>query len=635
MRTVRFLPWTCLWLACSAPVSEAVVEGGQQEDTTGQHLTRRAGALYQGGYPDSAAVLMQSLLDAPSGEASAKARSTAHNLLGIHAQRQGRFDESIAHHKQALAVCQELGDRDCMGRAHVNLCNTHRFKGDHENALLHAYEAMRIKEEQADSAGLARAHHNLAMIHQEQGDLPSADRALAASLAIKERMGDSLGVRNTLSVMSLVALDRGDHEGAVLLLERAHAIAREHEDKGSMVDIHTNLGLAHDGAGRRSEAMRWFREAMEAVEEEPNDAHRAIITGNIGRMLMEEGRVAEAGPWLEESLALARDVGALLDEKIGLVALAAQRKAQGRHSEALELTEQLLAVNDSLLNERNQHSMNELRVQYDTDRRDAENRMLLQANALAEAQLARQRIIILTLVGGTLLVALVVVLLVRAWRRRVDMRVLELEQQALRAQMDPHFLFNALNTVPGLYHSHGVAMATDYIGHLGQLLRLILDSSAQRIVSVQEERELLEHYLQVMSLRHPGRFTWAITVDPSIDAKNSGLPPMLLQPLVENAVLHGVLKGEGQGHVEVHIGQDRHGLHGRVRDNGPGLAQPPDVLRCAKPSGLRITDERIRLGNGHARRGPGLVLRTMHDGQGAVLGTEASFTVPITDIWDQ
>ncbi len=635
MSHMRIVLFVALLGGCGTPVGEPERQAPVGTDTLGQHQAARATKHYREGEIEVAMDLAQRILEADERVAGPRARSAVHNMLGIHAQRQGHFDEGVAHHQQALSICRRLGDRDCEGRAHTNLCIILRMKGDHEAALSHAYDAMRIKHEQSDSAGLARAHHNLAMIHQEQGDLVAAERALAIAFDIKERMGDSLGMQNTLSVMSLVAIDRGEYVQAYGMLERARGIAQRNFPDENIADLYTNLGLAQEGAGQRAEAMRMFHQALAEVERFPNDAHRAIVVGNIGRILLEDGRTAEAGPWLEESLILAREVGSLLDEKIGLTALLAQRKALGLHREALGLSEALLAVNDSLLNEHNLESMNELRVRYETERHEAEKRLLQQENELATARVQRQRTVIAALVGGVLLVALVLLLLMRAWRRRTAQRMLELEHQALRAQMDPHFLFNALNTVPGLYHTHGVAQATDYVGHLGQLLRMILDSSAKRVVSVREEVELLTHYLQVMAFRHADRFTFNIEVDPAIDPEGSGLPPMLLQPLVENAVLHGVLKHDGGGEVWVLFQLAESELRCIVRDNGPGLERMPDLTPCDKPSGLRITHERIRLSGGRRRRGQGLMLRTLQDEQGRALGTEATFQLRVIELWDR
>ena len=590
----------------------------------------RAVQLYKEGEQDAAVGMAEELLATAERSTGPRARTTLHTMLGIHAQRQGRLDDGIAHQEQALSICRELSDRECEGRAHTNLCILLRMKGDHESALEHAFEAMRIKHELADSAGLARAHHNLAMIHQEQGDLVAADRALTTAFGIKERMGDSLGMQSTLSVMSLVAIDRGEYAQAIGMLERARGIAQRNFPEENIVDLYTNLGLAREGAGERAEAMRNFHQALAEEERFGNDAHRAVIVGNIGRMLLEDGRTVEAGPWLEESLALARKVGSLLDEKIGLSTLMAQRKALGLHREALELSEALLVVNDSLLNERNQESMNELRVRFDTERHESEKRLLQQANDLATARLQRQRTVIAALVGGVLLITLVVLLLLRAWRRRTAQRMQELEHQALRAQMDPHFLFNALSSIPGLYYEHGPARATDYVGHLGQLLRLILDSSAERLVPVQAEVDLITHYFEVMQSRHPDRFAWAVRVDADIDVQRTGMPPMLLQPLVENALLHGVLQRGSGGHVEVHLASAVNGLHCRVSDNGPGLSAIPELDGGGKPSGLRITQDRIRSVNG--RKGDGLHMSDLQRITGTS-GAEVRFTIRTEDLW--
>jgi sensor histidine kinase YesM len=106
---------------------------------------------------------------------------------------------------------------------------------------------------------------------------------------------------------------------------------------------------------------------------------------------------------------------------------------------------------------------------------------------------------------------------------------------------------------------------------------------------------------------------------------------MLLQPLVENALQHGVLQRGKGGHVEVHLASAVNGIHCRVSDNGPGLATTPEFGGNGKPSGLRITDERIRLVNG--RHGGGLRLNDLQHKASGASGTEVHFTVRTEDLW--
>ncbi|MBX2980620.1 MAG: tetratricopeptide repeat protein [Flavobacteriales bacterium] len=614
-----------LLAACNGGTRAPAVER-EVADTLGRQQAMLANELFRAGEQDSALRIADKLLE----EGGAHARITAWILRGRDAQDAARFKEALNAYGEALALARSVGDDLSESRALNQLGNVYVKLGDHEAALRSALENLRLKERLADTAGVARAQHNLAIMYYEQGDLPAAEEALKASLAVKEQLGDSLGIDNGLAVLCLLAIDAGKPEEAVAHMERSLGILARNFPHRDPVPALVNLGLAHDAAGRPQEALRQYQLALAALEEHPNDAHRAVLMANMGQLHMDAGRHAQAGPYLQESLALARSVGSLLEERAALGALLQHYKATARYREAMETGEALGAVNDSLLNSEKVRSMNELRVRYDSERAELENERLQHANALAEVRMERQRWVILAIVVCVVLLALLAIVLVRNWQRRTKARMQELEHQALRAQMDPHFLFNALSSIPGLYYEHGPERATDYVGHLGQLLRLILDSSAERWVPIQSELDLVAHYFEVMQSRYPQRFTWKVRVDADIDVQRTGMPPMLLQPLVENALLHGVLQRASEGHVEVHLSTAVNGLRCRVSDNGPGLATLPQLEGVGRPSGLRITHERIRSVNG--RQGGALRMGN-RNGSGNEQGAEVHFIIRTEDLW--
>jgi sensor histidine kinase YesM len=226
-------------------------------------------------------------------------------------------------------------------------------------------------------------------------------------------------------------------------------------------------------------------------------------------------------------------------------------------------------------------------------------------------------------------------LLLQRARERARRREAELEQQALRLQMDPHFLFNALNTIPGLYAAADVRTATAYVGHLSNLLRLILETSRKLQVPLRQELELLEHYLHVSRSRHPGAFTYAINVDPLIDRDAVCIPPMLLQPLVENAILHGLVPRKEGGALQVDIDRSNGVLVCRVRDNGIGRRASARANGDPFPvsRGLAITAERMRQYNRGRVATDGLRIVDLHDEQGRPKGTEVVVRTAIEAAW--
>ena len=168
--------------------------------------------------------------------------------------------------------------------------------------------------------------------------------------------------------------------------------------------------------------------------------------------------------------------------------------------------------------------------------------------------------------------------------QQLQARLTDAQLRALRAQLNPHFLFNTLNAVTTLLH-RDPARADAMLTRLGELLRLTLRSDPEHEIPLHEEMMLLEKYLEIMRMRFSDRVTIDCVVDPAVT--EALVPSFVLQPLVENAFEHGVSRlGEG-GHVRVEAGADNGSVVLRVRDNGPGPG--------AKGAGVGIGNTRQRL----------------------------------------
>ena len=176
-------------------------------------------------------------------------------------------------------------------------------------------------------------------------------------------------------------------------------------------------------------------------------------------------------------------------------------------------------------------------------------------------------------------------------------QVTELEKKALQAQMNPHFIFNCLNSIRRLILDQEGANAVTYLTHFSKLIRSNLQVSIAGLITLQEEIEMLKNYLELEKLRFKDAFNYSLEVEKSIDQFDVVLPPLLIQPYVENAVVHGMRARESGGQISVSFCLEGNHLLATITDNGPGINQTRQSDPFHKSVGMTLTKRRLELLN--------------------------------------
>lgn len=204
--------------------------------------------------------------------------------------------------------------------------------------------------------------------------------------------------------------------------------------------------------------------------------------------------------------------------------------------------------------------------------------------------------------GGLVLAGGVWVVRQARGRQHAQLRLAQVAQQALLAQLNPHFIFNSLQSVQHYLLQHEVETAHHYLGRFAGLMRLVLEQSRQPLLTVRAEVAMLRHYLELEALRFPEQFTYEVLADDALLAEE--IPTMLLHPFVENAVWHGLAHHTGQGHIAVRLVCEGAYLVATVEDNGIGRARAAgrSGTHAGFPSrGAELVAERLALLNRGAR----------------------------------
>lgn len=215
-----------------------------------------------------------------------------------------------------------------------------------------------------------------------------------------------------------------------------------------------------------------------------------------------------------------------------------------------------------------------------------------------------------------------------------ERKMAEVEMQALRAQMNPHFIFNCLNSINRYIVKSDQATASLYLTRFAKLIRLILDNSSSKNVLLSNELEALKLYMEMESLRFDKKFSYQITVDRNVSTDSIELPPLIIQPYVENAIWHGLLHKEGGGQLTINIKLIDEGmLECTIEDNGVGRRKAGELksksATSRKSLGMQLTEKRLGLLNRHAELNTSISIIDMEDEQQQPTGTKVILRIPV------
>lgn len=213
-------------------------------------------------------------------------------------------------------------------------------------------------------------------------------------------------------------------------------------------------------------------------------------------------------------------------------------------------------------------------------------------------------------------------------RERLQMKnhLLTLEQKALRLQMNPHFIFNVLNGIKAMANTKPEKMNAT-INSFATLLRETLINSRKESISLDQEIKTLKHYIEVEKLMALKSFNYSISVESDYNPEEIVIPPMLIQPFVENAIRHGILKGNKEGLLKIHFSTSQEFLQCRITDNGIGIYQSQKTKPKTdhQSMALTVTQERLESISGKGA----LKISELKNNEGAIGGTVVTFKIPL------
>ncbi|MGB5458693.1 MAG: histidine kinase [Eudoraea sp.] len=378
--------------------------------------------------------------------------------------------------------------------------------------------------------------------------------------------------------------------GNSLELSSQQAPQRAIQEKEKVADFYNRKNQYEDEIKLRKKSLNELqalpgmaaKSAGATAEKDSITAQR--INYKIANAYAAQDKYDEAIPYLEESIKEADSENDLIVQKDATRKLSEVYRDKGDFSKAFETYQKYVAIVDTLYLRKEQEISQASRFSREIAASQGritgleKERELSQSKynlALTEQQLAlesnrRQKWIIYSLVVGMLLTALAAYFFYRSNRQQQLANNL-LALKSLRSQMNPHFIFNALNSVNNYIAKNDERSANRYLSEFSTLMRAVLENSEEDFISLSRELELIELYVKLEHSRFPEKFDYTINLDEQIDTEAFQIPPMLLQPYIENAIWHGLRYKEEKGALSIELTKKETDIiEIRITDNGIG-----------------------------------------------------------------
>lgn len=213
----------------------------------------------------------------------------------------------------------------------------------------------------------------------------------------------------------------------------------------------------------------------------------------------------------------------------------------------------------------------------------------------------------------------------------IERRLIESERKALRAQINPHFIFNVLNSIQYYIQDNEPLVASRHLSKFAKLMRMILENSQSSAVPLSDELESLKLYMDLEILRTEYKFDYVINIDKAIDVNECMIPPMLIQPFIENSIRHGVIPSESSGRITLNLKLENDVIICAIEDNGVGINTAKKNKEDSDhiSSGMQITGDRLEILNMQRSHKMDINIVDLEDEGNGLNGTRVEIFIPL------
>ncbi len=554
---------------------------------------------------------------------------------------------SLQYYNMALEKAKEIGDSVLIARSEFGIGSTYSHKDYYDKALEHLINSLKIIETRYEkkedtmmnAQRLSFITNNIGVFYQRLNNTDKALEYYKYSLELKTKLNDSLGVANSLNNIGLIYGTKGEFDKAMSYYNKSLRLKQGIDDKSLIAETIFNIWELQIKQRKYAEALEYYK----------NVAVSSVLFSKRTKILM-YNNLAEIYLALNRSDSIYRISGMAIklakkinnNELLSKAYLLRSRYFYKKKDfgNAYRYQNYYLNIHDSILNKEMIFKFAEMQSNYEIEKKEKQIAILQKDKQQNIAKLNKQKAIKLMYLVVFLIILFVVVLVIVHFRNKqkqkqhlLEKHNTQIEQKLLRAQMNPHFIFNSLNSVQGYISSNNSLKAMSFLSKFGQLLRYMLENSRENLIKLDTELETLKIYLDLERERRENSFDYSIDVDKDINTETVNVPPLIIQPFVENSLKHGLKQKKKGGFIKIDIRWESSSLlFIEISDNGIGIEKSTRLNSLKafkhKPLGMELTSERLAIMKKSVGEEASFTISEIVDGSNEVRGTRVILMIP-------
>jgi tetratricopeptide (TPR) repeat protein len=576
------------------------------------------------------------------------------NNLGAINNRLGDYAEGLRALERSLAIFQQVGNQEAIGSVLNYIGINYQNQGNYDKAIDYCLQGLQIRRKINDHPGIAFSLINMGNMYLAADKLTTALDYYKQSLAYAEEKGLS-SLEYSLLQLGETYRRLGRHEEALSYLLRLLK-----SNSRSATVAYNAVGEVYFARKDYDLSLKYLLKAL-SLSEKGHDMSHVNVLNNISRVYTAQKRYPLALSYAKRSHALALKTGSRKEIKNSAQTLSEIYAGLHQFAKAYEYQTLYITLKDSITSEEYTKRLAVLEANLELAKKQAHIETLTQQQQLHQQELKRQAIlrnVFIVGLGFTLMLGLVIFRNIslnrkaeRLLKDRLERdlalerlekeqklsayksRTVDLEMMALRAQMNPHFIFNCLNSINRFILKNESEAASDYLTKFSKLIRLILQNSQAKFVCLENELEALRLYMDMEVSRFEQHFDYKIICDSDLEIEHIEVPPLVIQPYVENAIWHGLMHKGDKGHLLIELHQENKTLFCQITDDGVGRKRAAELKSKSasknKSLGMKITEHRLELINALNDKATTVEVTDLVDSSGDACGTSVLLKIPV------